>query len=880
MAEFDPYLKWLGIRDPQRPPNHYRLLGIEIFENDREIIASAADRQMAHIRSFQNGPDAAVSQKLLNQLATARACLLNEQKKFGYDQGLKAGIQAAQAPTPAPQPATASPTPEPEAPAPIDLNVQRTSLPTITSKRAGRKKKTWPQIAGLIGGLAFAAILVVVLINLSKGNQTTPEKTEVAQTNSKPGKKFNGQKNKKKPTKNKAKKSQPQGKKSTHSNKAPKKNNSSDKKNKKSGTKKSTPNKNGKLPTQPETPNDSEKQGDHSKKNSNDKVAGGNNKNPENKSNELPNKIETWGVDVYSDELPKEYDDRSTAIARQLDPVYYAIATRKYEQAKTILARLNRKEKSVQQCSKILIAVRDIKLRYDAKKSKLTMNSKLRFRDKSVRMKQLNFEASEVTLESLEKDSTATTVLSFDFESAERDWIVAIIGSEKPSESLEIFKRFDYGRRPDLLSSTWNRERLRELIANGNSLGIQFEYFPPAIGKQKSVPPKRSVDATISKLKRQHAATLGNRLFNLRVARSLIDQVRGNSEEYLLTYAKLQFAAELCCESDANASDVNRIADLISGLYKVSKTEFLLQISRPFLTQKNHQELDRVSLGFSKILIEQFNIISEQRRFPEALKLLEQTHNIATRLNDANAVAEIAKWRKHTNSKLKLMKAAKAAVKELENRTEPALSKKTAIGEYLCFVVGDYPNGLKYLADGENKILKKLAQQDMALVNNDYDAILAAVSAWRHAGKGKSHVQLMMKSRARFILERTLPTIKDEKLLKKYDREMAFLPLVSESLDPNTISLLGKFRELKDTQWLITWKNGTATRISIRETSVQTDNPGGGAGFSGRIKVVGRRIDFESYDGVISIIPNKNQLSAKIVSRTGQSMAGIGERQQ
>jgi hypothetical protein len=56
MAEsFDPYLSWLGIRAAERPPNHYRLLGIELFERDSDVIATAADRQMTHIRSFQSG---------------------------------------------------------------------------------------------------------------------------------------------------------------------------------------------------------------------------------------------------------------------------------------------------------------------------------------------------------------------------------------------------------------------------------------------------------------------------------------------------------------------------------------------------------------------------------------------------------------------------------------------------------------------------------------------------------------------------------------------------------------------------------------------------------------------------------------------------------
>ena len=51
MADFDPYLKWLGIRESSRPINHYRLLGLDLFEDDADVIAMAADRQMSHIRT-------------------------------------------------------------------------------------------------------------------------------------------------------------------------------------------------------------------------------------------------------------------------------------------------------------------------------------------------------------------------------------------------------------------------------------------------------------------------------------------------------------------------------------------------------------------------------------------------------------------------------------------------------------------------------------------------------------------------------------------------------------------------------------------------------------------------------------------------------------
>ena len=87
---FDPYLQWLGIRDPERPPNHYRLLGVASYESDADVLINAADRQMSHVRTFQAGKHSAESQRLLNELAAAKVCLLNPGKKAAYDARLRA----------------------------------------------------------------------------------------------------------------------------------------------------------------------------------------------------------------------------------------------------------------------------------------------------------------------------------------------------------------------------------------------------------------------------------------------------------------------------------------------------------------------------------------------------------------------------------------------------------------------------------------------------------------------------------------------------------------------------------------------------------------------------------------------------------------------
>ena len=86
---FDPYHKWLGIPPSEQPADCYRLLGLARFEDDPEVIAAAADRQMAHVKSFAAGRNGAESQALLNELAQARLTLLNVQRKAAYDRRLQ-----------------------------------------------------------------------------------------------------------------------------------------------------------------------------------------------------------------------------------------------------------------------------------------------------------------------------------------------------------------------------------------------------------------------------------------------------------------------------------------------------------------------------------------------------------------------------------------------------------------------------------------------------------------------------------------------------------------------------------------------------------------------------------------------------------------------
>jgi hypothetical protein len=70
------------------------LLGVRLFEDVPDVIDNAADRQTAHVRTFQKGKHTKFVEHLLNEIAAARICLLDPKTKAAYDHQLRSRLQA------------------------------------------------------------------------------------------------------------------------------------------------------------------------------------------------------------------------------------------------------------------------------------------------------------------------------------------------------------------------------------------------------------------------------------------------------------------------------------------------------------------------------------------------------------------------------------------------------------------------------------------------------------------------------------------------------------------------------------------------------------------------------------------------------------------
>ena len=170
-VDFDPLYKWLGIPPSEQPPNCYRLLGLEAFEDDLDVIENAADRQVAFLRGFQSGPHAAIAEEVINQVRVARSWLLQPERKAQYDAWLREKLRATSSP---PLPAN-EPTP-PFPPVSVSTPAQEISpnleeilgdlesyvLPAHKSRRGLRQQKIG--VAIYVGAAVFAMAALAVVV--------------------------------------------------------------------------------------------------------------------------------------------------------------------------------------------------------------------------------------------------------------------------------------------------------------------------------------------------------------------------------------------------------------------------------------------------------------------------------------------------------------------------------------------------------------------------------------------------------------------------------------------------------------------------------------------------------------------------------------------
>ncbi len=191
-ASFDPYRNWFGIDNDAQPLNHYRLLGLKNFESSTDRIEAAVAKRAEFLQALSMGQHVSDAQRIMNEVARARLCLIKPDRKAAYDQALKDQLASnTKKPVPMAIPIAAE---VDDASALKDLQVALDSRKRPSRSGANKKigdgeiaqQKKSGGLLGLI--LAATALLVIIgggiifLIN----NNSTPEIAEQTQTENLP----------------------------------------------------------------------------------------------------------------------------------------------------------------------------------------------------------------------------------------------------------------------------------------------------------------------------------------------------------------------------------------------------------------------------------------------------------------------------------------------------------------------------------------------------------------------------------------------------------------------------------------------------------------------------------------------------------------------
>jgi sucrose-6-phosphate hydrolase SacC (GH32 family) len=176
LEAFDPYHKWLGIPPSQQPPTHYRLLGLEPFETDRDVIDAAANQRMSYLQDSAAGPHGDKSQRLLNEVSAARRCLLNPTAKEKYDATLRAKVT----PTESVPVTTTSDATEVIEPQPFFFEQPEFEPEPKPKMRpeVGSPSSRLP-LGWIIGGVVAVLGVVGLIFAFQSGGEPTPEQVKV-----------------------------------------------------------------------------------------------------------------------------------------------------------------------------------------------------------------------------------------------------------------------------------------------------------------------------------------------------------------------------------------------------------------------------------------------------------------------------------------------------------------------------------------------------------------------------------------------------------------------------------------------------------------------------------------------------------------------------
>ena len=678
---FDPYLKWLGIRDPERPPNHYRLLGVDLHESDPEVINSAADRRMAYVRTFQTGSHAAQSQTILSELAIARRCLLDSQTRANYDLQMRAeSLETSQAQTPANVASArfiggeASSVPQ--------------ARPVVVARRSKKSNRFMIDLIGWIGGGIAAVVAGYFIINsdLLKPSAVSSDSPDITPSVSAgPDDQVNATAapSEVKPDTNRDTKP------SDTANTSPKQ-----------PATKPPP----KLTTQtpaPTSPTARLKP-----------VA------PWNEKNRLP-------------EVPDFLSKRGDATEQAFQPVLVGLAMRRYDAVKQFMTTIQDSQGQLSQPIDVeadLAQLDDFWLIVGRSAGDVQVGETLLFHNQEVRVSGVSDRSIELTWPAKPDDQSPQKVKRFKTrpDLMDRDFAIALARRDSSNvlPLIETFSKYDFLHAkltvpPELL------------VGAGGPLPANLDSAASSTPLAKRpVPQKDELDEAQKTLRDLYQDDLqASGFFNQeRLARKWLADASSTSDPNL-HYALLDEATQLAVAT-GNGEVVFAALSEMNDLYEIEFWDML--VNRLDLARRK-AKTDAQYATITNGLFDGITLAVSEEKYDLALQLSSKGLATAKSLGAVNQQNAFGKYRKQLDEMQQWKQQASVAGKLLESDTDnPAVN--LAMAQYLCFVQGDWTAGVPFLAKSDHKDYATIATKELLPTDDPSATALSLADGWYELG--------------------------------------------------------------------------------------------------------------------------------------------------
>lgn len=224
------------------------------------------------------------------------------------------------------------------------------------------------------------------------------------------------------------------------------------------------------------------------------------------------------------------------------------------------------------------------------------------------------------------------------------------------------------------------------------------------------------------------------------LARKLIDLAGTTMDDPSGKYVLFREARDLA----AQAGDMTlafKVIERISGEYAVDassmKATSLAELSR---NAKSPEELKAASMAFLQVADE--GLAADD--FEAAIRAATSASQLARRAKDIALVGKAdAKGKECAESKARFERVTKAREELSKNPEDPAAN--LAMGQYLCFVKGDWEAGRKLLVKGNDAVLKAIAARDMTGASETADVVTLGDAWWELAEKAPDWKEGMRK---------------------------------------------------------------------------------------------------------------------------------------